>query len=94
MTAYDGDREFGFAGMVRLGLDPEDAWRHCRADAGDPEVRAILDRMHADPAGREALEWSRRDWAAHGMRPPWDDPDNPDLDPYLGPDDTDPERTP
>jgi hypothetical protein len=66
---YDEDRELGFAGMLATGMTPLEAWQEIRAAfAVDPETRELVRALPA-----ETLEWSAREWARYGLRPPWED---------------------
>jgi hypothetical protein len=68
------DRELGFRGMIEAGFSPREAWDECRKAARDPEARAIIDLMGRSEEGREALQWSRDQWATYGLNPPWENP--------------------
>jgi hypothetical protein len=67
------ERELGFAGLLAAGCTPAQAWESCRRSAQDPDVRAIIADLATTPEGRAALDWSRLEWAQHGLRPPWED---------------------
>jgi hypothetical protein len=64
----------GFRGLVEAGLTPEQAWADIRAGCQDPAVRAIIADLETTQEGRDTLEWSRIQWAQHGLPAPWEDP--------------------
>lgn len=68
-------RGLGFAGLIRAGVTPEEAWAEIRAEVhADPDTAAIITDLASTPEGRGALEWSRLQWAQHGLEPPWELP--------------------
>jgi hypothetical protein len=65
--------DLGFAGLLAEGLSPADAWQAIRDDlAAEPAALAVIAELDRDEEGRAALAWSRQQWAAHGLAPPWD----------------------
>ena len=77
MSGGNGDtdpHDLGFTGLLAAGYTPAEAWAEIRETSGDPEVRAIIADLRTTPEGRAALDWSREQWAAHGLTPPWDLP--------------------
>ena len=66
--------DLGFAGLLKAGYAPEEAWSEIRRDCYHPAVRAIIAELRSTKEGRETLEWSRLEWAQRGMIPPWDVP--------------------
>jgi hypothetical protein len=71
----------GFRGLLDAGMTPEEAWQVIHDDlAAEPGALAILMSMAQDPKGQEALDWSRRQWAAHGLPPPWTERPSDRLD--------------
>jgi hypothetical protein len=65
----------GFEGLLAAGHTPAEAWTLIRESLADaPESLAAIRRMAGTAEGREALEWSRKAWARHGFRPPWEAP--------------------
>jgi len=74
VSAADPD-ELGFLGLVDMGMTPAEAWQVIHDDlANEPGALAILMDLEASPAGREVLALSRQQWAAHGLPPPWTEP--------------------
>jgi hypothetical protein len=69
--------DLGFAGLLAAGLTPEQAWAEVRSTSTHPAVRAIIADLGSSAEGRAALDWSRQQWARHGLTPPWEDP--PDV---------------
>jgi hypothetical protein len=80
MTAGQGADEeaglyhLGFIGMIEAGVAPEAAWTEIRETSKDPAVRAIIAELADSEEGRAALQWSRDQWAGHGLTAPWDLP--------------------
>lgn len=72
-TDGSGDRELGFAGMLAVGMDPQEAYDLIRQESNHPGVRAIIAELRESEQGRAALEYSRQRWAEYGLTPPWDD---------------------
>jgi hypothetical protein len=66
--------DLGFTGLLLAGLTPEQAWAEVHRTSQEPEVQAIIAELAASPEGREALDWSRAQWADHGLPPPWEAP--------------------
>jgi hypothetical protein len=64
--------DLGFAGLLMVGTSPAEAWDRIRATAADPEVQALIAALQDTEQGRAALDWSRQQWAAHQLPPPWD----------------------
>jgi hypothetical protein len=62
----------GFVGLLKAGYTPIQAWAEVRKTAEDPAVQAVIAEMRKDREGRAALEWSRQQWAGHGLNPPWE----------------------
>jgi hypothetical protein len=71
--------QLGFQGLLDAGHTPAEAWRIIRADLNaEPGALRVIRGLEATPEGRAALAWSRQQWAAHGLTPPWEDaPDEP-----------------
>jgi hypothetical protein len=64
----------GFRGLLDAGMTPADAWQAIHDDlAREPGALAIMRDLDRTPEGQEALAWSRRQWAAHGLPPPWEE---------------------
>ena len=64
----------GFRGLLDAGHDPR------RGVAGDPRrpgrragALAIIRDLDRTPEGQQTLAWSRRQWASHGLPPPWEE---------------------
>jgi hypothetical protein len=52
----------------------EEAWQVIHDDLiANPAAVAIIRELDRDPHSQEALSWSRRQWAAWGLPPPWED---------------------
>ena len=67
-------RDLGFAGLLQAGLSAEQARERIRADlAAEPGALDIIRDLERTEDGRAALAWSRGQWAAHGLTPPWED---------------------
>jgi hypothetical protein len=67
--------DLGFAGMLAAGYTAQEAWQIIHDDLmADPRAQAIIAALEADDEGRAALDWSRLEWAQHGLPPPWEDP--------------------
>ena len=72
MTAHPDD--LGFLGLVDAGMTPAEAWQVIHDDLErEPGALAIIKDLDRDPQGQEVLAVSRRQWAAHGLPPPWED---------------------
>lgn len=69
------DDDLGFSGMVGAGEAPRQAWDTLREQCCEPSVLAALDVLRRSPRGRAVLDRSRHAWAAHGLPPPWENPD-------------------
>jgi hypothetical protein len=55
-------------------MTPADAWQAIHDDLeAEPAAVAILRDLDSTPAGQEALAWSRQQWAAYGLPPPWEE---------------------
>jgi hypothetical protein len=67
-------RDLGFRGLLAEGWTPEQAWAEIRDSCQHPAVRAIIADLATTEEGRAALEWSRAEWARHGLTPPWELP--------------------
>lgn len=66
--------EMGFLGLVDMGMTPAEAWQVIHDDLrAEPGALAIIRTLDQDQEGRAALAWSRQQWAAHGLPPPWED---------------------
>jgi hypothetical protein len=64
----------GFRGLVDTGMSVEEAWQVIHDDLiANPAAVAIIRELDRDPHSQEALAWSRRQWAAWGLPPPWED---------------------
>lgn len=64
----------GFRGLLDAGMTPAEAWQVIHDDlAAEPGALAIIRGLDTDPEGQETLAWSRREWAAHGLPPPWEE---------------------
>jgi hypothetical protein len=64
----------GFRGLLDAGMTPEEAWQTIHDDLhAEPGALAIIRSLDTDQQGQEALAWSRRQWAAHGLPPPWEE---------------------
>lgn len=64
----------GFQGLLAAGMTPADAWQAIHDDlTSDPAALAIIRDLDTHPKGQEALAWSRREWADHGLPPPWEE---------------------
>jgi hypothetical protein len=63
----------GFAGLVELGMTEAEAWQVIHDDLVSSGAMAIIAELERDEPGRAALDWSRQQWAAHGLPPPWED---------------------
>jgi hypothetical protein len=68
------DHQLGFRGLLAAGRTPAEAWKiiHDDLTANTGAVLIIRD-MEQTQDGRAALEWSRLEWAQHGLAPPWED---------------------
>ena len=74
MTSFQPSRDPGFRGLLDAGHTPRQAWQIIHDDlAAEPGALDVIDGLGDTAAGRDALEWSRAQWAAHGLRPPWED---------------------
>jgi hypothetical protein len=66
--------DLGFLGLVGAGMTPAEAWQVIHDDlAAEPGAAAILRELDRTADGRKALAWSRQQWAAHGLPPPWEE---------------------
>ena len=64
----------GFRGLLDAGMTPADAWQAIHDDlTAEPAAVAILRDLDSTPEGQEALAWSRQQWAAYGLPPPWEE---------------------
>jgi hypothetical protein len=61
--------------MLAAGKTPREAWETLRGQCSDPSVRTALEVLRRSPHGQAVLDRSRQAWAAHGLPPPWEDPD-------------------
>lgn len=58
----------GFMGAVLNGHDPREAWDgYRRMILDDPQQRAVVRQLAADPAGRALLDDSRSAWHDRGF---------------------------
>lgn len=72
MGAVSDLEDLGFRGLLMAGLTADQAWAEVHRTSQLPEVQAIIADLLGTPEGRDALEWSRLQWAQHGLPPPWE----------------------
>jgi len=64
--------DLGFRGLLAAGYTADEAWAMIRETSALPEVHAIIAELGRSEEGRAALQWSREQWAEHGLVAPWD----------------------
>ena len=75
MSATADPDEMGFLGLIEMGMTPAEAWQVIHDDLlAEPGALRLIKALEGTEGGRAALLGSRQRWSAHGLPPPWEEP--------------------